>query len=228
MTDSENITITVTEEDEALIAHWAMDDDATDTTVADSHGSNTGYSVRHTEYLSTTGVIDDALSFNGISDRVVVPDSGSLDFGTGDFSISLWARTDGYVSKGSRWNCLVSKGLITKGTNPFYGMYIEEDSNKVYFAVGNDGYYGRSNLALNDGSFHHIVGLRDSGVVYLYVDGVLQSTSNGSAVNITNGVDFIIGADTLGSQRYFGGVIDQVKVFNKALSASEVRYLYNE
>jgi hypothetical protein len=93
--------------------------------------------------------------------------------------------------------------------------------------AGSSSSYARSNLALNDGSCHHIAGLRRSGLLYLYVDGVLQTTSGSSSANVTNTASFIIGGDS-STYRYFDGVIDDVKVFNRALSAGEIGELYGD
>ena len=215
-------------EDPSLVGHWTMDDNELNIMVIDSSGNgNDGTSQQNTNLLSVSGVVGSGLNFNGSSDKVTVSDDSSLDFGTDDFSISLWARIDGYLSNGSTWNCLLSKGQITGGDSAFYGMYINS-SNRLYFAVGNDSYDGRSNIALNDGSFHHIVGIRQDGVVYLYVDGTLQDTSNDSAaVDVGNSSDLIIGADSL-SSRYFDGAIDDLKVFDKALSTGKIADLYHE
>jgi hypothetical protein len=218
-----DLTFTTTG-DPYLTGYWSMDDNASSTTVVDSSGNgNNGLSETNTSELSTAGVVGDALAFGG-SEKVVVSDDSSLDFGTGDFAISLWMKTNGYVNGGSFWNCLVSKGLVSGTESPFYGIYLSRQ-NRVYFVVGSDSNLGYSNTTLNDGSFHHIVGLREDGSVLLYVDGILQSASGLSSMNVSSNADFIIGADSLDS-RHFNGVIDDVKVYNNALSQEEISDLY--
>jgi hypothetical protein len=209
---------------DCTVSHWTLDDSQSDTVVVDDFSRNSGNSQRNTSILHTAGPIDGALSFNGITDKVTVSDSDSLDFGTGDFTVSLWVKMNGFVKKGSAWNSILSKGLISSTDSAFYGFYTNS-SNKVYFAVGNDDNYGRSDSVLNDGSFHHIVGLREDGTVYLYVDGVLQTVANSSTINVTNSSNLVMGADST-TTRYFGGVLDDVRIYNKALSEDEIEELY--
>jgi len=76
------------------VSHWTMDDNADNAIVLDSSVyANDGTATRNTSELSTVGKIDGAFLFNGLSDSVEISDSGSLDFGTGSFTIAGWIKT---------------------------------------------------------------------------------------------------------------------------------------
>ena len=109
-------------------------------------------------------------------------------------------------------------------------------SNKFQIVVRRSStvYSGTSTTTMNDGNWHHIVATYESstGTVKGYIDGSEEiSFSTGGASSATFSVhDFCIGANKQGSNVYnpLDGKIDQFRLFNKVISASEVTTLYNE
>jgi hypothetical protein len=158
---------------------------------------------------------------------VNVPQSSPLEFGTGNFSVECWMKTTdsastmGLVSYGDR-NDGAGWSLIKDVTN--CDFYIDDGSTQV-------GTEGTSNVT--DGDWHHIVVSVDkSANQILYVDKVAEDNDDVTGVgNIdTNDVDVIaIGRyhHTDAWFRYFNGSIDEVKIYNKALSSAEVTKNYN-
>jgi len=157
---------------------------------------------------------------------VNVPQSSPLEFGTGNFSVECWMKTTdsastmGLVSYGDR-NDGAGWSLIKDATN--VDFYIDDGSTQV-------GTEGTSNVT--DGDWHHIVVSVDkSANQILYVDNVAEDTDAVTSVgNIdTNDVDVIaIGRYHHNDAwfRYFNGSIDEVKIYNKALSSAEVTKNY--
>ena len=100
-----------------------------------------------------------------------------------------------------------------------------DDANIAAFANGTQ--------VVNDGQWHHIAGVRNTsaGLVQLYVDGVLDTSvtdTTGSYVEVS-AVPWNIG-NTPGSGPSFSpwnGLIDEVEIFNVALSASEIQSIFN-
>src|SRR5205823_11510543 len=83
-----------------------------------------------------------------------------------------------------------------------------------------------SSRALNDGAFHHVALVRHGGSLSLYVDGTLDRTISTEGTNtLSNNAEFMIGksactdADGTG---YFDGVLDEVELYSRALSAADV------
>lgn len=154
----------------------------------------------------------------GGSGYVLVPDSASLDL-TDDFTVSLWI-----YMRGTGPYVFLHKGDGTiHGVAPSYGfngngfMFIAYNAaNSPYAARGND-----TNV------WKHFVGVVNGGNRYLYIDGKLASSGGGSANSWNNSIALNIGRSPTGSYGA-NALIDEVRVYAKTLTASEVGELYAE
>ena len=205
-----------------LVSHWRLDEGG-GRTAYDSAGGNDG-----TIYGAgwTTGQIGGALSFDGINDSVDVgdPPDGSLDFGTGDFTLSVWFKTS-----------MTARGLFVckraKGRYAGYDFYIQQEG-KIFARIADGGSVpdARTATAFNDGLWHHAVAVYDrDGVIRIYVDGVSKATSGSIRWigSVNNSELFTIGdRNDPGHHYYFKGPIDDVRVYKRALSGAEVQALY--
>jgi len=175
------------------------------------------------------GKVGQALKFDGVDDYVNVgdPASGNLDFGTGGFSVSVWVISRGYANIGSSMNTIIGKQQVT---STGWGIYINAD-NKARFNVLGAGLPNSaiSNSAINNGQWHQIVGVRqDNGSVKIYVDGVYNADGTATTNSVSNALPLYIGNDNYsGSARVFSGFIDEVRVYNRALTEAEIKRLYN-
>jgi len=81
---------------------------------------------------------------------------------------------------------------------------------------------------LNDGSWHHVVGVDTGSTVKIYVDGVLEidSTPAGYITPTTTTNSLTIGRRSVSADSYFNGLIDEVAIWNRTLSAQEIINLY--
>lgn len=79
-----------------------------------------------------------------------------------------------------------------------------------------------SSLALNDGNYHHISTVKNSDIVYLYVDGVLQASGSDTPDQPTNDYHLVFGANDFAGEKQFSGSIDEVRFYNVAASAIQV------
>ena len=79
---------------------------------------------------------------------------------------------------------------------------------------------------MNDGEWHYVVGVRDGSNLHMYVDGVLENTGSISDSDYSNNSPITIGAYNSGDY-YFSGSIDDVRIYNRALSEGEVKALYD-
>ena len=207
--------------DSGLAGYWKLDEGSGTSATDSSTSGNTGTIANGTW---ATGRVGGAVSFSSASAtsiKVGDPSSGVLDFGAGDFTISACALSTGYVAQTSSYNVIISKN-DTSGGN--WGLAIDSN-NKVYFHCA--GFVGApgSTTAINDGQWHHILGTRVAGVATLYVDGALQTGTQSCSGNVSNVFNFKIG-DSDFTGRKFNGSIDEVRLYNRALSADEVAQLY--
>lgn len=179
------------------------------------------------------GIVRDAFSFDGIDSFVRVEDSPNLRLGTGEITLDAWIQ----APPGNTFRAIVAK-LDVSFPFPGYALRITDDNRVDFFAVdcatGSCG-FGNSRLPLRsasmvaDNSFHHVAGVRRSdGTIEIYVDGLLENSRMDPLWNTDSSDPLTIGEiDFLGPEQQFEGLIDEVELFNVALSASDVQALFN-
>ena len=162
-------------------------------------------------------------SFNGTNYQQI-PNSTAINFGTGDFSVSVWVKT----------SYTYTQTILDKRDANDVGYHMVIYSGVVLFQVqGPNGwlnYYNTTSKKVNDNQWHHIVVTIDRDNTTggkIYVDNVLQHQFDPrlSFGSITNTAPLYIGRHKNGSG--FNGRIDDFKLFNKSLVAGEVSYLYS-
>lgn len=206
-----------------LVGHWPLDEGA-GTTVHDVSGAgNNGVLSGGATWVP--GLFGDALSFDGQSGQVRVADSPSLEPATA-VSVSAWVMHAGspgryryIVAKGATACSAASYGLYT-GPNGGLQFYVSQRAGTTYAVTADAG------DAVWDGHWHLVTGTFDGTVLRLFVDGI----EVGSAVSypgalvyhLSDSNDFFIGNYPGCQDREFAGVIDDVMVWDRALSPAEV------
>ena len=154
-----------------------------------------------------------AVKFDGKAGCLAVPHSDDLAFKVGDsFTISAWVHLDSVPHDG--W-----KGVVTKSRDakPWYGLWIEGEGRWCFGGAGN-----LTGAAAVTG-WQHVCAVQESvGGRKLYVKGNLSATGN-SAEGSGSGDLWIGGAKS--TSEYLEGSIGDVRVYRRALDASEVLYL---
>jgi hypothetical protein len=205
-----------------LLAYYPLDGDTNDYSGNGNNGANIGAAF-------TEGVKGLALSFDGIDDYVRIPESSSYYFGTGGATLSAWMRTtsagENDVILGTNWASAAS-------------MQIRKDANnraRAIFETGNNQRgTAQGTTSINDGRWHFVAGVRDaeSNAVRIYVDGVEEGHGADGSGSIKDTIDWgignIIGSTNYPSTLWFQGEIDEIKVYNYALSAEEIRSEYEQ
>ncbi|MFW0862568.1 MAG: DUF2341 domain-containing protein [Candidatus Komeilibacteria bacterium] len=166
------------------------------------------------------------MDFDGTGDKLTItdPSSGILDFGSEDFSVATWVYYDGYINNGSGWNAFLSKAVLTGPPTSFYGLYTQA-TNKAYFVVNDDGYNVASTSTINS-AWHHVTGVREGNTIKIYIDGVLEGTSSTSG-SVSSTSALTIGDDG-GGNRYLNGKLDDIRIYNYALTDKQVKEVYNQ
>lgn len=156
-----------------------------------------------------------ALNLDGNS-WAEVHDNASLDFGTGEFTLEAWVIKN-YVNSGSSINVIMSLGDNVASAN---NTGLTANSTNVGFK-----YVGYQTHNVTTGDWVHVVGVYDETNAILYVDGVEETTTARTAINITNALVKQIGRDSTTS-RYYADQIAQPRIYNRALTADEVQKNY--
>jgi hypothetical protein len=223
-----------------FVGWWKLDE-TSGTAAADSSGSgNNGTLVNMTSPSCwVTGQIGNALVFDGLDDYVNLGTNSSLNFGSSKpFTIAAWVKTT------EDYGLIVSFRSSTDG-GPVIDLSVgyegaTADPGKAMILVRQDGGSGgyahvKSGTSVKDGQWHHVAAVRGSGsTIELFLDGVSQGTSSGSESGgaITTNLRAIGSerrwvSDSYGTsdQRYLVGTIDDVRIYNRALTAAEIAQL---
>jgi hypothetical protein len=214
-----------------LVGYWKFDEDS-GTTAEDSAGSNDGTLTNMAGTEWTGGRLGNALDFDGTDDYVIDDDAESYLNGLTAATVSVWIKSD--VTG-------VNNGFISnEDSNNDFGITIRYDSSGLYGSGTNviKAGFGNASLAGPQSSVesssnvqttdwqHIVVTWQASQAPVLYINGQLDTptfTSN-SATSIDNLTFFKIGAHGQGEWQ---GLVDDVRVYNRALSAAEAAALYN-
>jgi hypothetical protein len=223
----------------SLQGWWKLDASATyDSSTAtwtipdDSSNSNDGTSwwmtqanLLQSDLLTTSSYSPYALNFDG-NDYINCGNDSSLV--PSSLTISLWFKTSGSASAIPR---LINKSY---GGSPYDSYFIRINNNVLNFKIGVSSasvqIAGATNVV--DGNWHHVVGTYDGSQLKLYLDGNSEATpvSETRAIIENTTYNLTIGCE-LGAYGFswpFTGDISNVSIFNSALTASQIRKIYNE
>jgi len=168
----------------------------------------------------TDGKFGKALSFDGVDDYVEIPDSESLDI-TDAITVMVWVNGD----LASQY-----KGILEKRDSTASGFaLLSWDADEIKFEITNIG-LSISKGGLESFRWYHVVGTYDSstGKGYLYINGVKVGEDTASGAIKPNDAKLFIGSRGIGNKPscYFNGTIDEVRIYNRALSENEIKMLY--
>ncbi len=157
------------------------------------------------------------LEFDGYGDYLSVTNEPPFDI-TEHITISAWIKTiagsdDAFFA-------------VTKGDS--YVLYKNMGANYVTFLCEGLGRPVNGTININDGKWHHIVGVYDGTAKYIYVDGQLDATKSSSGSIITNDLNVRIGSHELITDSQCNGKINDVRIFSQALSLAEINSLPDE
>jgi hypothetical protein len=202
-----------------LVSYWNFDEGAGDTAhdiIGDNDGDVNGASWQG-------GIEGGSLMFDGVDDYVGIGNPASLNF-EGEITIAAWLKS----RSSEPW----LENIISHGFSP-------EPVREVFLRV-HDGEYQLGSYIRNTprsevvypipaedfNNWVHIVGLYDGSNWKLYRNGQLANSKSATRGSITVNAGWAIGAKGDGEERFFDGLIDEVMIFNKGLSAEEVNELY--
>lgn len=174
------------------------------------------------------GTDNAAVDFNGTG-YFSFPDSSDFTFGSGDYSISLWALSDGVSNNTliSQWDTCIWCGggsddaFVLTHSDPY-----NTGTNIVHTTTpdGSSDAHLLSNKQMTNNTWHHIVVTVSSGTTQIFVDGSL--TTSGSQGSVwDSSYNLHIGSIYAGSN-VWSGYIDDLAIFKEAISTSDIANLY--
>jgi len=208
-----------------LVSEWTFDNASNPG--EDTWGNNNGtlYGANGLPQLQTKGecVHGTCLFFDGVDDYIEVLNNNSLDF-TVNLTISLWLKTTSSLGAG-----VISKqNNNTGGGSPKYIIDIGDTGQVRFFGyIGTNpvGITTRLGPSYNNGEWHHITGTFNGTDWSIYGDGALIQTYIESCTLENSIYPIYIGARNNNST-FFKGSIDDVRIYNAALSSAQIKQEY--
>lgn len=140
-------------------------------------------------------------------------------------TIELW-MSNAITGNNGDWTALVSKG------NGAWRFMCTTRADTVYVAFDglspNFDLFGTKDV--NDGKWHHVAATYDGSTISIYVDGVLDTSTNATGTIVGNDQPIDIGSDSQpppGHNYTFTGELDEVSIYNRALTSCEIQEIYS-
>ncbi|PHN07572.1 LamG-like jellyroll fold domain-containing protein [Flavilitoribacter nigricans] len=214
-----------------LIAYYPLDGDGLDQSGNELHGTVGGALPTQNQL----GEEERAMRFDGVDDYILVANNDLLNFGTGEFAVSLWAQSDN-PSNGPQM--LIQKGVSGNiEVNPHFFIRLNDFLTPLQvMGTVTDGYPPASSIGIQNSPFadrnwHHIVFQRTATYLELWVDGELAASEADTQFrNVSGSGNLIIGAqnpwDFGGNYPYIhshlNGRLDEIRIYNRALCGDDI------
>jgi hypothetical protein len=211
-----------------LIGLWHLNGNMDDSSGNENNGTSVG------NPTLTNGLWDsDTYDFDGSGDYFDMGDADLLDIGTGPVTVSTWVKRDSLGIdewSGIKLGSIVGKGYLGQETG--YGLNSQDAGITFQIRDGSNSANIFCDVNSVDSKWHHVVGVYNilEEQTEIYFDGKLCLTGDASSlsgVNLSNSNNFAIGSRYAGGWTYdFDGKIEEVAVWDRALSEEEIKQLY--
>lgn len=220
---------------QTLVASYPFNGNANDESGNGNNGVVNGANLTDDRF----GNANSAYSFNGTNNWIQVPNSASLQLGTGAYTLSAWIKPNGYYSGACQANFILSKGDNGSGEGHYnlqYGDFLDGSCGAYSPLLENFATSFRKGASDNAaftatpttpvlGNWCQVVGTYDGTSLRLYVNGKLISTNiTSGTLGVLNTADLFIGRHDAGSSNPYlvNGVIDDIKIYSTALNDAQI------
>jgi hypothetical protein len=206
-----------------LVGWWRFDE-GSGTAAGDSSGNGNNGTLQGSPLPSwVTGIFGTALQFDGLQNHVDVPSSASLN-PSSQFTLVAWVNIPSGAT--ATYMSVVAK----ESTYYLRACAPASDSAKLCLWYGNGTSWKSgvgANVDLRGTGWRNLVGVCNGSSLFIYLDGVLQGTATMAASVGPNTNPAVIGYRQSGNE-YFNGTMDNVQIYNRALSAGEIQAAFQK
>ncbi len=221
-----NTYATMPSTDTTLLAHWKFDELLDSSSVYDCSGHGKTGTLYGNAARTSLGHDWRGMLFDGSGDYVDMGDDNDFDFASGqNFTFSAWFFWDGTTA--TTYKPLVNKGVLTYANSMYLGLQYNYPVFRLKPSSGSE--VSVTAPRITPETWVHVVGVRDDNNVYIYINGELKaSKSHGFTSGFASSYPFRIGKLSYSTPGNFPGIIDDMRVYTRALSAIEVMDLYEQ
>jgi len=221
---------------EGLVGYWKMDETSVDTcptASADScdNSGNSNDGTWNASTTNTTGKYSNGVTMDGSSDYINFGNDSSLS--ANSMTYSFWVKSNSATNPSDYHGLLFKASDTSASTREMSTQFSTDGSLAFGVTNGSQIYYASIPGDYYDATWHHVVAVKEYGtsndVLKAYLDGALIDTTTMSGHGVTNSTNLEFGRVSSASQadRYLNGIVDELRVYNRALSPKEIRDLYN-
>lgn len=163
-----------------------------------------------------------SLLFNGTNQTISL---GNVQGGVAEFTWVAWIKTTQIATHASNWGHPAIMGTIQASGNTDDVTFMVDNGYLSWFDELGFQAALTTNAFVSDGAWHQVAAVKSGGRIALYLDGKLAGSRTSGANGMTS-AGMVIGRAPWSTSMYFAGNIDQVRVFSKGLTASEMGRLY--
>ncbi|UCG58974.1 MAG: PASTA domain-containing protein, partial [Phycisphaerales bacterium] len=195
------------------VAHYKLDE-SIGTIAEDSAGDKNGTTYGGPVWLPTGGMMDGALSFDGVDDYVDCGNDHQFDL-TEQITVAAWVNI---TSVPGDYTAIVAKG------DTAWRLSTHLSTRRFHFAVCGEPWVNLvgGSTEVGAGEWHHVCGTYDHQEIRLYVDGLLDAMLANTEPIPTNAQNVYIGENAEAPGRFWHGLIDDVRIYDYALSADQI------
>jgi hypothetical protein len=205
-----------------LTGYWSFSGNANDNSGNNNNGTVSGAVLTTDRY----GNANSAYSFNGSTDKITFPQMFQFHQ-AGDATISMWINAN--PQPGGLQETFLFSTTIDQDSNRFnFFIYETTVVNTNFDYRGPNGNYHPliSNIVIPKNAWRHFVFTRSGNAYSLYLDGLLKQTFTDNSPQLPNSTGWVIGQNS--SEPYdFTGQIDEIAIWSRALTQTEITALYN-
>jgi hypothetical protein len=223
---SDSAAVTAAPDAAGLVAHYKLDGNANDSSGNNYHGTEKGGA----SYVP--GKFDQAVNLDGFDDYIAIKDLNYAGSDLTQVTVSAWIRTsstaDQHIASFDRneyWRLQIAGEAGGPG---LLGWSVMTSSGQVDYG---------SARRVDDGQWHHVAGVFDNGILTMYIDAGPEASVFGGPTFGTGTIRF--GFLGIGSEAtetggrpnatgYFDGDLDEVRIYDRALTQAEIAYLADE
>jgi len=201
--------------DPDLVGYWKFDETSGNIAFDSSGNGNDGTLNGDPQWAA--GQLGGALELDGEGDYVDIGNDPIFNI-TDQITVACWIKVSQFTDS---W-----QAIFTMGDDSWRLQRQTTTDNLCWACSGVTGTPGdwwlHGDVNINDGEWHHTVGVYDGSKYYLYVDGDLDASKDASGTTNISSYPVLIGANAQQSGREFEGLIDDVRIYKRALMDTEI------